>query len=123
MGGEIMRTSTRAKRGRRPLQLQKHRAIPIPSLQPKILDPEGKDAKKEEVKKLKREIKKETKFAMRELRKDNMFLAHERARKRAREEEEKEGSRKRIMNMLEGEQHMMKEVDKLYEREKKMKRG
>lgn len=73
---------------RRPLALQAHKPIPIPSFAPKFesaftpgrkFDP---DAERNEQAKLKALVKKERKGAIRELRKDARFLAQERTKLR-----------------------------------------
>lgn len=78
-----------AQKERKPLRLQSHKPVPIPTFIPKFeegyqpgrpaFDP---DTARNETAKLKALVKKERKGAIRELRKDNRFIAEERARMR-----------------------------------------
>lgn len=71
-----------SKRQRRPLRLQMHKPIPIPSYVPKFeehssnyLRNRDPDHERNEATKLRRQLKQEKKGAIRELRKDARFLA------------------------------------------------
>jgi nucleolar protein 14 len=78
-----------ARERRKPLKLQHHKPIPIPTYVPKFendyapnkhYDP---DSARAEASRLRAALRKEKKGAIRELRKDNRFLAGERAKIRA----------------------------------------
>lgn len=78
-----------SRKERKPLRLQHHKPVPIPTFIPKFeegyqpgrpaFDP---DTARNEEAKLKSLVKKERKGAIRELRKDNRFIAEERAKMR-----------------------------------------
>lgn len=69
---------------RKPLMLQQHKPIPIPTYAPKFEENYSVDKKsydpnvqRQEISKLKAQVKKERKGALRELRKDNAFISRE----------------------------------------------
>jgi nucleolar protein 14 len=106
---------------RKPLALQSHKAIPIPSYAPRFesdyapgkhYDP---DAERNAAAKLKSLVKKEKKGAMRELRKDNRFLADTKAK----EQREKDEEYERKMRRVHGEINLERAEEKQMEREKK----
>ncbi|KAK9464642.1 nucleolar protein 14 [Lipomyces arxii] len=80
---------------REPLALQSHKPIPIPSYAPKFEENYSVDKKsydpnlqRQEISKLKAQVKKERKGAIRELRKDNAFISREKlAEKRKKDKE------------------------------------
>jgi nucleolar protein 14 len=71
------------------------------------------------MKKLKHKFVKEKKGAIRELRKDATFIAAEKSKKRKLDDEERAEKGKKIMAMLELEQHDMKEEKREKEKMKK----
>ena len=100
-----------SRQARRPLTLQSHKPIPIPSFLPKFeegyapgrrFDP---DSERNEASKLKALVKKERKGAVRELRKDNRFLAGERQKIQREKDAEYKGKINRITAGLEKERH------------------
>lgn len=80
--------------GRKPLTMQQHRPIPIPTYVPKFdegFNPNQKfdpDSSRAEASKLRAQYRKERKGAIRELRRDNQFLATEQQRRRKQEDTE-----------------------------------
>lgn len=106
---------------RRPLRLQHHKPVPIPTFVPKFeegyqpgrpaFDP---DSARNEEAKLKSLIKKERKGAIRELRKDNRFIAEERAKMR----DEKDQAYNARINSIRAGLESERAEEKDYEREK-----
>ncbi|CAG8519627.1 9906_t:CDS:10 [Cetraspora pellucida] len=107
-----------SKKSRKPLELQHHRPIPLPTYTPKFqenfsidkhYDP---DKERANLNKLKAQYKKERKGAIRELRKDSIYIAHHNLKK----VKEKDAIyRKRInsiMGILETEQGEKKAYEK-----------
>ncbi|KAK7206243.1 nucleolar protein 14 [Myxozyma melibiosi] len=88
---KITETSTQLRRlidlqtlNRKPLMLQQHKPIPIPTYAPKFEENYSVDKKsydpnvqRQEISKLRAQVKKERKGALRELRKDNAFVSRE----------------------------------------------
>jgi nucleolar protein 14 len=112
-----------AKQSRRPLTLQAHKPIPIPSVIPhfntaysgrKDFSKTSRDDDKEGAK-LRAQYKQERKGAIRELRKDNKFLASEQAKR----QEEKDRSYNERMKKVEGSIQVERHEEKMMEREKK----
>lgn len=113
-----------AKAARRPLTLQLHKPVPIPTYIPKFeasyapgrkFDP---DSERNEAAKLKALVKKERKGAIRELRKDSRFLAGERAKMQADKDREYKGKIDKITAGLQEERHEEKRFERTKEREK-----
>ncbi|KAK9237954.1 nucleolar protein 14 [Lipomyces kononenkoae] len=80
---------------RKPLALQQHKPIPIPTHAPKFevdysVDKKSYDPnmQRQEISKLKAQVKKERKGALRELRKDNAFIARERLAEKKKKDRE-----------------------------------
>ncbi|KAK9365796.1 nucleolar protein 14 [Lipomyces kononenkoae] len=80
---------------RKPLALQQHKPIPIPTYAPKFevdysVDKKSYDPniQRQEISKLKAQVKKERKGALRELRKDNAFIARERLTEKRKKDKE-----------------------------------
>ncbi|ORY07457.1 Nop14-like protein [Basidiobolus meristosporus CBS 931.73] len=103
---------------RKPLQLQKHKAIPIASYLPKFeenysidrhYDP---DRERSEMNKLKNQYKKERKGAIRELRKDNQFVARERIKTVKEKDTQYHSKMRSLMGVLSEAQGEMKKADK-----------
>ncbi|CAG8565891.1 7825_t:CDS:10, partial [Paraglomus occultum] len=109
-----------AKDARKPLALQHHKPIPLPTYRPKFdenysLDRHYDSREMAPMNKLKAQYKQELKGAIRELRKDARFLAHETLKKVRESDESYRKTIKSVMNKLESEQH----EKKLYDRERK----
>jgi nucleolar protein 14 len=110
-----------SKQSRRPLLLQLHKPIPIPTYIPKFeasssyLRRQDPNHERNEASKLRNQYKQERKGAIRELRKDARFLAGVEQKKQAERDEEYNMTMKRIMGSLEGE----RAEEKATEREKK----
>ncbi|KAK9377225.1 nucleolar protein 14 [Lipomyces chichibuensis] len=80
---------------RKPLALQQHKPIPIPTYAPKFevnysVDKKSYDPnmRRQEISKLKAQVKKERKGALRELRKDNAFVAREKLAEKKKKDKE-----------------------------------
>jgi hypothetical protein len=95
-----------SSRMRRPLEMQTHKAIPIPQYAPKFeaeysrgkrVDP---DAERNEAAKIKALYKKERKGAIRELRKDAKFLAVERNKERKEKDVEYEKRMRSVVGSI-----------------------
>ncbi|KAK9897630.1 Nop14-like protein [Cystobasidium minutum MCA 4210] len=113
-----------ARAARRPLALQSHKPVPIPTFIPKFdagyapgrkFDP---DSARNEEAKLKALVKKERKGAIRELRKDSRFLAGERAKMQAEKDREYKSKIDKITAGLQEERHEEKRFERTKEREK-----
>ncbi|KAJ3893454.1 nucleolar protein 14 [Lentinula edodes] len=114
------------RQSRRPLMLQAHKAIPIPSYVPKFdstsssyLKHQDPDKERNEASKLRNEYKKERKGAIRELRKDARFLA---GVQQAQQKEKDKGyseRMKRVFGSLESERAEEKAMEREKAKEKK----
>lgn len=113
-----------SRQARKPLTLQSHKPIPIPSFIPKFdaayapgrrFDP---DVERNEAAKLKALVKKEKKGAIRELRKDNRFIAGERAKMEREKDDQYKTKINRITAGLEQERSEEKRFERTKEREK-----
>ncbi|KAJ3917415.1 nucleolar protein 14 [Lentinula edodes] len=114
------------RQSRRPLMLQAHKAIPIPSYVPKFdstsssyLRHQDPDKERNEAAKLRNEYKKERKGAIRELRKDARFLA---GVQQAQQKEKDKGyseRMKRVFGSLESERAEEKAMEREKAKEKK----
>ena len=113
-----------SRQARRPLTLQQHKPIPIPSFAPKFeegyapgrrSDP---DVVRNEAAKLKALVRKEKKGAIRELRKDTRFIAGEKAKMQREKDDEYKNKINRITAGLEQERHEEKRFERTKEREK-----
>ncbi|KAI0832695.1 Nop14-like protein [Trametes gibbosa] len=110
-----------ALQGRRPLRLQAHKPIPIPTYVPKFehtssnyLRNRDPDHERNEAAKLRAQYKQERKGAIRELRKDARFLAAEHQKKQKQKDTEYSSRMKRVFGTLESE----RAEEKAEEREK-----
>ncbi|KAF9073180.1 nucleolar protein 14 [Rhodocollybia butyracea] len=115
-----------ARQSRRPLQLQAHKAIPIPSYVPKFdttsssyLKHQDPDRERNEAAKLRNEYKKERKGAIRELRKDARFLAGVEQAKQKEKDRSYNDRMKRVFGSLESERAEEKAMDREKAKEKK----
>lgn len=113
-----------ARQSRRPLTLQSHKPIPIPSYVPKFdagyqpgrhFDP---DSERNEAAKLKALVRKEKKGAIRELRKDARFIAGEKARIQRERDDEYRTKINRITAGLEQERSEEKRFERIKEKSK-----
>ena len=115
-----------SRQTRRPLSLQAHKPIPIPSYNPKFestssnyLRARDPDHERQEAAKLRKQYKEERKGAIRELRKDARFLAGVEQEKRL----EKDGSyherMKKVFGSIEVERAEEKELERKKAREKR----
>lgn len=108
-----------------PLSLQNHKPVSIPTYAPKYEDnfnPEKKsydpDRSRNELNKMKAQIKKERKFTMKEIRKDTKFEARKQIDAKKKEQEEYHAKMARIINTISTEEGREKSK---YEREKKLR--
>ncbi|KZT71550.1 Nop14-like protein [Daedalea quercina L-15889] len=116
--GRLLKFSRQA---RRPLTLQSHKPIPIPTYVPKFeqsssnyLKNRDPDHERNEAAKLRRQYKQEKKGAIRELRKDARFLAAEQQKQQKEKDKAYNGRMKRVFGSLESE----RAEEKIMEREK-----
>lgn len=110
-----------------PLTLQNHKPLSIPSNAPKFeenFNPDKKsydpDRTRNEINKMKAQIKKERKFTMKEIRKDARFEARQRIEEKKKANEEYHAKMARIYNTISTEEGAEKNK---YEREKKLRTG
>lgn len=110
-----------------PLALQAHRPTAIPSYAPKFeenFNPAKKsydtDVARNEVNKMKAQLKKERKFVMKELRKDTKFEARQRIDEKKKEAEAYHSKMSNIINTINTEEGAEKNK---YEREKRLRAG
>ncbi|KAJ3735050.1 nucleolar protein 14 [Lentinula guzmanii] len=115
-----------ARQSRRPLMLQAHKAIPIPSYVPKFdstsssyLRHQDPDRERNEASKLRNEYKKERKGAIRELRKDARFLAGVEQIKQREKDRSYNERIKRAFGALESERAEEKAMEREKMKEKK----
>ncbi len=106
---------------RRPLALQAHKPIPIPTYIPRFehsssnyLRNRDPDHERNEAAKVRAQYKQERKGAIRELRKDARFLAGEQQKKQKEKDKSYNDRMKRVYGSLEGE----RAEEKVMEREK-----
>ena len=100
---------------RTPMQLQKHKPIPIQTLAPDFefgYSLDRKYDKDSEIKKLRSQCKKEQKGALRELRKDNYFIAEEKGKERRAKDQEYKEKIKNIFSVLSKDQAESKKWSK-----------
>ncbi|KAL8850709.1 MAG: hypothetical protein Q9221_004357 [Calogaya cf. arnoldii] len=115
-----------ARIARKPLLLHNHRPLPIKTFVPKFeesFNPDkhyDPDRDRAEMNKLKAEHKKERKGALRELRKDANFIARESLREKKEKDAQYEKKYKRLVAEIQGEEGR---ESKMYEREKRMRKG
>ncbi|KAL8807425.1 MAG: hypothetical protein Q9200_004682 [Gallowayella weberi] len=115
-----------ARVARKPLLLHNHRPLPIKTSIPKFeesFNPDkhyDPDRDRAEMNKLKAEYKKERKGALRELRKDANFTAREHLKEKKEKDAQYEKKFKRLVAEIQGEEGR---EAKIYEREKRMRKG
>ncbi|CCC67955.1 hypothetical protein NCAS_0A13970 [Naumovozyma castellii] len=110
-----------------PLTLQNHKPVSIPSHAPKFeenFNPDKKsydpDRTRQEINKMKAQIKKERKFTMKEIRKDTKFEARQRIEEKKKSHAEYHAKMAHIINTISTEEGAEKNK---YEREKKLRSG
>ena len=110
-----------SRQSRRPLALQAHKPIPIPTYIPRFehttsnyLRNRDPDHERNEAAKIKAQYKQERKGAIRELRKDARFLAAEQQRKQKEKDRSYNDRMKRVFGSIESE----RAEEKAMEREK-----
>jgi nucleolar protein 14 len=115
-----------AGQSRRPLLLQAHKPIPIPSYVPKFsatssnyLRKQDPDQERAAASKLRNQVKQERKGAIRELRKDSRFLAGVQQKRQADEAKGYNDRMKKVFGSIEGERAEQKVLDREKTREKK----
>jgi nucleolar protein 14 len=115
-----------ARQARRPLLLQAHKPIPIPSYIPKFettsssyLRRQDPDHERNEASKLRNQFKQERKGAIRELRKDARFLAGVEQKKQIEKDRAYNVRMKRVFGAIEGERAEEKTMAREKGREKK----
>ncbi|ODV87356.1 hypothetical protein CANARDRAFT_26759 [[Candida] arabinofermentans NRRL YB-2248] len=116
-----------ARSERKPLRLQAHRAVAIPTYVPKFeenFNPDKKsydpDATRQEIAKLRHQIKDERKQALREIRKDSQFEAREQIKKKKQDYQDYHSKMARILNSIQTEEGAAKNQ---YEKEKRQRKG
>ncbi|KAA1466565.1 Nop14-like protein [Dentipellis sp. KUC8613] len=115
-----------SRQARRPLHLQAHKPIPIPTFIPKFesssssyLRARDPDHERNEAAKLRRQYKQERKGAIRELRKDSRFLAGVEQEKQREKDAAYAKSMKRVYGSIEGERAEEKAMQREKAREKR----
>jgi len=115
-----------SRQTRRPLSLQAHKPIPIPSYIPKFestssnyLRARDPDHERQEAAKLRKQYKEERKGAIRELRKDARFLAGVEQEKRLEKDVSYHERMKKVFGTIEVERAEEKEVERKKAREKR----
>ncbi|KAH9948811.1 Nop14-like protein [Amylocystis lapponica] len=121
--GRLLKFSHQA---RRPLMLQAHKPIPIPTYIPKFeqsssnyLRNRDPDHERNEAAKLRREYKEERKGAIRELRKDARFLAGEQQKKQREKDRAYNERMKKVFGSLESERAEEKAAEREKSKDKK----
>ncbi|KAF8592596.1 Nop14-like protein [Ramaria rubella] len=124
--GMILRLLKFAGLARRPLALQAHKPIPIPSYVPKFsatssnfLRKQDPDLERAAAAKLRNQVKQERKGAIRELRKDSRFLAGVQQKRQMEEANAYKARMKSAFGSLEGERAEQRALDREKAREKK----
>ncbi|KAG2149303.1 nucleolar protein 14 [Suillus clintonianus] len=114
-----------ARQARRPLLLQAHKPIPIPTYIPKFesrsssyLRRQDPDHERNEASKLRYQLKQEKKGAIRELRKDAKFLAAVEHKQQAEKDRAYKNHMNKAFSSLEGERAEQKAMDREKEKEK-----
>ncbi|KAI5982665.1 Nop14-like protein [Pisolithus albus] len=115
-----------ARQSRRPLLLQAHKPIPIPTYIPKFeqksslyLRRQDPDHERNEVSKLRYQLKQEKKGAIRELRKDARFIAAVEQKKQMEKDQAYNKRMKQVFGSLEGERAEQKAMQRQKMRDKR----
>ncbi|KJA29642.1 hypothetical protein HYPSUDRAFT_31595 [Hypholoma sublateritium FD-334 SS-4] len=108
-----------ARQARRPLRLQAHKPIPIPTYIPKFettssnyLRRQDPDHEKNQASKLRNQYKQERKGAIRELRKDSRFLAGVEQKKQIEKDRTYTERMRRVFGSIEGERAEEKQMER-----------
>ncbi|KAH3671626.1 hypothetical protein OGAPHI_000330 [Ogataea philodendri] len=116
-----------ARVDRQPLKLQAHRAMAIPSYLPKFeenFNPDKKsydpDQTRQEISKLRHQVKQERKQSLREIRKDSQFEAREQLKLKRKDYQEYHSKMASIINSIQTQEGQAKNE---YEREKKRRKN
>jgi nucleolar protein 14 len=119
-----------SKQSRRPLFLQAHKPIPIPTYIPKFETSKSSffrhqdpDHERKEAAKLRYLVKQERKGAIRELRKDARFLTAVHQQKQEQKDQEYNMRMKRVMGSLESERAEGKALEREKAKARKRARG
>ena len=123
MLGRLLKFATE---GRKPLLLQAHKPIPIPTYIPKFeqhssnyLRNRDPDHERNEAAKLRAQYKQERKGAIRELRKDARFLAAEQQKKQKEKDKVYNDRMNKVMASMESERAEQKALDREKAKEKR----
>ncbi|KAH0840168.1 Nop14-like family-domain-containing protein [Lanmaoa asiatica] len=123
---KITRLLKFARQSRKPLLLQAHKPIPIPSYIPKFetssssyIRRQDPDRERNEASKLRYQLKQERKGAIRELRKDAKFLAAVEHKKQVEKDRVYKERMNKVFSSLEGERAEQKAMDREKAREKR----
>ena len=123
---KIRRLLKFARQLRRPLLLQAHKPIPIPTYVPKFeqnsssyLRRHDPDRERNEASKLRYQLKQEKRGAIRELRKDAKFIAAVEHQKQIEKDRSYNERMKRVFGSLEGERAEQKALEREKAREKR----
>lgn len=115
-----------SRQARKPLALQAHKPIPIPTYIPRFeqtssnyLRNRDPDHERNETAKLKAQVKQERKGAIRELRKDARFLASEQQKRQKEKDRSYNERMRRVYGSLESERAEEKAMEKEKLRDKK----
>lgn len=115
-----------SKQARKPLALQAHKPIPIPSYIPKFeattsnyLRRQDPDHERNEASKLRHQYKEERKGAIRELRKDSRFLAAEEQKKQTEKDRAYKASMNKVFGSIEGERAEEKAMEREMAKDKR----
>lgn len=115
-----------SRQARRPLLLQAHKRIPIPSYIPKFesssssyLRAQDPDHERNEASKLRKQYKEERKGAIRELRKDARFLAGVEQKKQQEKDKAYSLRMKHVFGSIEGERAEEKALEREKARDKR----
>lgn len=126
MRDKIRRLLKFARQLRRPLLLQAHKPIPIPTYVPKFeqnsssyLRRHDPDRERNEASKLRYQLKQEKRGAIRELRKDAKFIAAVEHQKQIEKDRSYNERMKRVFGSLEGERAEQKALEREKAREKR----
>ena len=120
-----------AKQDRKPLRLQAHKPIPIPTFIPKFetssssnyLRRQDPDHEKNQLDKLKAQYKQERKGAIRELRKDSRFLAAVQQKEQIEKDRQYKERMGRVFGSIEGERAEQKQMEKEKEKSRDKRRA
>ena len=126
LNGATSRLLKFSAQARKPLALQAHKPIPIPTYIPKFestsssyLRRQDPDHERNEASKLRHQYKQERKGAIRELRKDSRFLAAVEQKKQSEKDQAYKDSMNKVFGSIEGERAEQKVMEREKSRDKK----